>query len=233
MSALPAPDAPPASAPLLNIGQVLAKLKPEYPDLTPSKVRFLEDERLLSPARTESGYRKFSTVDLDRLRLILTLQRDQYLPLKVIRAYLADLDSGRSPSWPGHAAAEEASLLEGDRRLTREELLRESGSTSALLDESIRAGLLPAADLHVEASLVMLKSLVELGRVGIEPRHLRAVRTAAEREVGLIESAVQPTRHKKDPAARARAAEEALELASHLDVVRTGLVRAALQRMSG
>ncbi len=101
MSALPARDDRPQVAPLLNIGQVLAKMKPEFPDLTPSKVRFLEDERLLSPARTQSGYRKFSTEDLDRLRLILTLQRDQYLPLKIIRNYLSDLDSGRSPSWPG------------------------------------------------------------------------------------------------------------------------------------
>lgn len=232
MSALPARDDRPQVAPLLNIGQVLAKMKPEFPDLTPSKVRFLEDERLLSPARTQSGYRKFSTEDLDRLRLILTLQRDQYLPLKIIRGYLADLDSGRSPSWPG-ADTEESTLLEGDRRLTRDELLAESGSTATLLDDAVSASLLPAADLHPETSLTVLKSLVELRRVGIEPRHLRLVRASAEREAGLVESAVQPTAHRRDPGARARAVEEALELASHLDVVRTGLVRAALQRMSG
>ncbi|MDO9589644.1 MAG: MerR family transcriptional regulator, partial [Microcella sp.] len=83
-----------AGGPLLSIGQVLAKLSPEFPDLTPSKLRFLEERQLVAPSRTESGYRKFSSADIDRLRFILSMQRDHYLPLKVIRGYLDDIEAG-------------------------------------------------------------------------------------------------------------------------------------------
>ena len=83
---------------LLSIGQVLARLNPEFPDLSPSKLRFLEERQLITPSRTESGYRKFSPADLERLRFVLSMQRDYYLPLKVIRGYLDDLDAGREPT---------------------------------------------------------------------------------------------------------------------------------------
>jgi len=85
---------------LYTIGQVLAVLKPEFGDLSPSKLRFLEDQGLVTPERTESGYRKFSDSQIERLRVILTLQRDQYLPLKVIRDHLDELDAGRQPLLP-------------------------------------------------------------------------------------------------------------------------------------
>ena len=102
MAASPAASASnSSSAPLLSIGQVLARLNPEFPDLSPSKLRFLEDKQLISPSRTESGYRKFSVADVERLRLVLSMQRDYYLPLKVIRGYLDDLDAGREPKLPG------------------------------------------------------------------------------------------------------------------------------------
>jgi DNA-binding transcriptional MerR regulator len=220
-----------AAPTLLNIGQVLAKLKPEFPDLSPSKLRFLEEQRLVSPARTESGYRKFSPRDLERLRLILTMQRDHYLPLKVIRTYLADLDAGKNPAWPGATAQAAPSMLGSERRLTREELLREAGSTPALLDEAVSASLIPPADTFGEDALGVLKALTELRRVGIEPRHLRGFRAAAEREAGLLESAVLPVIKRRDGASRARGAELALELASQLDVVRASLIRGALDRL--
>ncbi len=108
----------PASPALLSIGQVLAKFNPEFPDLSPSKLRFLEDRQLICPARTESGYRKFSPEDLDRLRFVLTLQRDHYLPLKVIRGYLDDMDAGRQPELPG--VVQSPSMLSGERRYSRE-----------------------------------------------------------------------------------------------------------------
>ena len=103
---------------LLSIGQVLARLSPEFPDLSPSKLRFLEERNLVTPSRTESGYRKFSPADLDRLRLVLSMQRDYYLPLKVIRSYLDDLDAGREPLLPGGATLAAPPMLSGDRRLT-------------------------------------------------------------------------------------------------------------------
>ena len=89
---------------LLSIGQVLAKVSPDFPDLTPSKLRFLEEQGLITPERTPSGYRKFSVEHVDRLRLILTMQRDHYLPLKVIRAHLEEIDAGNNPALPNAAS---------------------------------------------------------------------------------------------------------------------------------
>ncbi len=172
-------SSPRSAAPtLLSIGQVLAKLTPEFPDLTPSKLRFLEAERLVAPARTESGYRKFSPTDIERLRFVLTLQRDHYLPLKVIRVQLEDYDSGRTEKLAVPARIS-GSILDTERRLNRADLLRETGATAQLLADAVAHSLLPATDSYGEDAVTMLTAHVELHRVGIEPRHLRGVRAAA------------------------------------------------------
>ena len=220
----------PAGPTLLSIGQVLAKLNPEFPDLTPSKLRFLEERQLVSPARTESGYRKFSSTDMDRLRFVLTMQRDHYLPLKVIRGYLAEMDAGRAPELPGGGVAA-PSMLSSERRFSRDELIREAGANAMLLGDAISASLLVPADLFGEDVLAVLKSLVELQRSGIEPRHLRGFRAAAERELGLIENALMPVARRKDSSSRARAAEMAREIAGQLEIVRSSLIRSALTRL--
>jgi DNA-binding transcriptional MerR regulator len=215
---------------LLSIGQVLSKLSPEFPDLTPSKLRFLEERQLVSPARTESGYRKFSSSDMDRLRFVLSMQRDHYLPLKVIRGYLTELDAGRSPELPG-GVLPGASMLSTERRFSRDELIREAGANSMLLGDAISASLIVPADLFGEDALAVLKSLVELQRSGIEPRHLRGFRASAERELGLIENALMPVARRKDASSRARAAEMAREIAGQLEIVRSSLIRSALTRL--
>ncbi len=214
---------------LLTIGQVLSRLKPEFPDLSNSKLRFLEERELVTPVRTPSGYRKFSPADVERLRFILGLQRDHYLPLKVIRQHLADLDAGRPAALPSGAAP--VSILTHGRRLGRDELLRETGASPALLDEAVSASLLPPAGLYGDESVSVLSALVELGRSGIEPRHLRTVRASVDRELGLIETALAPLARKHDAASRARVAELSRELAGQVDVVRSGLVRSALGRL--
>jgi len=216
---------------LLSIGQVLARLTLEFPDLTPSKLRFLEERQLVSPARTESGYRKFSPSDVDRLKFVLSLQRDHYLPLKVIRAYLEDLDAGRDPELPGAAALASQSMLSADRRFTREEFVREAGATPQLLNDAVSSSLVVAADVYGDESLTILRSLVELQKSGIEPRHLRGFRAAAERELGLIESALIPVARRKDASSRAKAAELAREIAGQLEIVRSSLIRSALSRL--
>lgn len=215
---------------LLSIGQVLAKLSPEFPDLTPSKLRFLEERKLVAPARTASGYRKFSPADMERLRFVLLMQRDHYLPLKVIRGYLEELDAGRTPELPGGTVAA-ASMLSAERRLTRDELIREAGASPMLLSDAISSSLLVASDVFGEDSLAVLKSLVELQRSGIEPRHLRGFRASAERELGLIETALMPVARRKDSSSRARAAEMAREIAGQLEIVRSSLIRSALSRL--
>ena len=220
----------PGGSPLLSIGQVLAKLNPDFPDLTPSKLRFLEERQLITPARTDSGYRKFSSADMDRLRFVLSMQRDHYLPLKVIRGYLDELDAGRQPELPG-GAVQAPSMLSAERRLTRDELVREAGANAMLLNDAVSASLVVAADTFGEDVLAVLKSLVELQRSGIEPRHLRGFRAAAERELGLIENALMPVARRKDASSRAKAAEMAREIASQLEIVRSSLIRSALTRL--
>ena len=195
-----------ASAGLLSIGQVLARLSPEFPNLTSSKLRFLEVQGIVTPTRTESGYRKFSQDDLERLRLALTLQRDHYLPLVVIREYLADVDAGRDPAPP-------------------------TAVPPQLLNDAISTGVLTATDGYNDQAVAILRALVALDRHGIEPRHVRTLRQSAERDVALIESALSPMLRRTDAASRARASELAPELAKRLDEVRAIFARAALERM--
>jgi DNA-binding transcriptional MerR regulator len=219
------------SSALLSIGQVLARLTPDFPDLTPSKLRFLEERGLVTPARTASGYRKFCAEDLDRLRVILTMQRDHYLPLKVIKTYLADSDAGLSPLMPGSSVPAVPSMLATGRRFKRDELAREAGATPMLMQDAISAAVIVPQDVYGEDSLAVLKALVELQRCGIEPRHLRGFRAAAERELGLIESALMPISRRRDASSRAQAAELAREIAAQLEVVRSSLIRSALGRL--
>ena len=218
--------APPA---LLSIGQVLARLTPEFPDLTSSKLRFLEERGLLTPARTPSGYRKFSSADVERLRAVLAMQRDHYLPLKVIKKYLADLDAGLDPVFPGGTPG--ASMLAAGRRFQRDELLREAGASPEQLQEAISASLIAPAELYGEEALTVLRAIAELGRNGIEPRHLRGFRAAAEREIGLIETALVPIARRGAVSSKAQTVELAREIAGQLDVVRGSIIRSALERI--
>jgi DNA-binding transcriptional MerR regulator len=214
---------------LLSIGQVLARLTPEFPDLSSSKLRFLEERGLVSPARTASGYRKFSPSDVERLRGVLAMQRDHYLPLKVIKKYFADVDAGRDPVLPGGVAP--GSMLPAGRRYRRDELLREAGADAELLQEAISASLISPSELYGDEALTVLKALAELRRSGIEPRHLRGFRAAAEREIGLIETALVPIARRNDVSSKARTAELAREIAGQLDVVRGSIIRSSISRI--
>jgi DNA-binding transcriptional MerR regulator len=228
--ARPAARVSAASPALLSIGQVLARLTPEFPDLSSSKLRFLEERGLIAPSRTASGYRKFSPADVERLRTVLAMQRDHYLPLKVIKKYLADLDAGLEPPMPGSGQAG-ASMLPAGRRFQRDALLREAGADAELLQEAVSASLIAPADVYGEEALTVLRALSELGRNGIEPRHLRGFRAAAEREIGLIETALVPIARRGAVSSKAQTAELAREIADQLDVVRASIIRAALARI--
>ena len=219
----------PSSAGLLSIGQVLARLTPEFPTLTSSKLRFLEVQGIVTPVRTESGYRKFSQADLERLRLALTLQRDHYLPLVVIREYLEDIDAGRDPATP--VAAPPPSIVPAPRRYRREELLSATGAAPQLLNDAISTGVLGGSDAYTEQQVAILRALVALDRHGIEPRHVRTLRQSAERDVALVESALSTLLRRTDAGSRARASELAPELAKRLEELRSIFVRGALDRL--
>ncbi|AZH78927.1 MULTISPECIES: MerR family transcriptional regulator [Microbacterium] len=215
-----------ASAGLLSIGQVLARLTPEFPDLTSSKLRFLEVQGIVTPSRTESGYRKFSAADIERLRLGLTLQRDHYLPLSVIREQLDEAEAG------GEATAlVPPSITPAPRRYRRDELLAAAGAGPQLLNDAISTGVITAQETYPEATVKLLRGLVALDRHGIEPRHLRSLRQGAEREVALIESAMSALLRRPDAASRAKASELGPELASRIDEVRSLFVKDALSRV--
>ncbi|MFG6446024.1 MerR family transcriptional regulator [Microbacterium sp. P06] len=216
-----------ATAGLLSIGQVLARLTPDFPALTSSKLRFLEVQGIVTPTRTESGYRKFSSADLERLRLALTLQRDHYLPLSVIREYLADVDAGREPASPSSVP----SIVPAPRRYRRDELLSAAGAATQLLNDAISTGVIVGSDSYTEQTVTLLRALVALDRHGIEPRHMRSLRQSAEREAALIESALSALLRRTDAASRARANELAPELAKRLDEVRAIFVRGAVERL--
>jgi len=211
---------------LLSIGQVLARLTPEFEQLTSSKLRFLEVQGIVTPSRTESGYRKFSPSDVERLRTALILQRDHYLPLSVIREQLDEAEA-KGQGW---SEIVPRSITPRARTYRREELLSSTGATPQLLNDAISAGLITASDTYTEEVSALLGALVTLARHGIEPRHLRSLRQNAEREVALIESALSTLTRRTDAASRGRAAELAPELAGHIDDVRRALVRQALDR---
>ena len=231
----------------LSIGEVLAQLRQEFPDITISKIRFLEAEGLISPERTPSGYRKFSQQDVQRLRFVLAQQRDNYLPLRVIKEHLDAIDRGLEPPDTGLTgltgrpralvAAESLPGPEAFRpepaeiRLTRDELLAESGLEPDQLDQLEQYGLLPRRGTggHYDGdALVVATTVAQMARYGIEARHLRAYRTAADREIGLFEQVVTPLVRQRSPEARGRADEAVRELAAlsvrlHAVLVKTGL----------
>jgi len=216
--------------PLMSIGEVLAHLRTEFPDTTISKLRFLEAEGLVDPQRTPAGYRKYSWDDVNRLRFVLTAQRDQYLPLRVIREQL-DKQERQPPQRPALVAVgAEQAADPADTRVPRDELTARTGVADDLLTELEKMGLVTSRPpgWYDGDAVIIVASVVGLARYGLELRHLRAFRAGADREVGLFAQLLAPLVRQHDPAARARAAETARELQAlsqrlHAALVRTGL----------
>ncbi len=210
----------------MSIGEVLAQLRPDFPETTVSKLRFLESEGLVEPQRTPSGYRKYSWADVARLRFVLTAQRDHYLPLRVIREQLQRLDRGENvdslvgtPSRvPALALVNEGSRAEdsfrGDTRLSRAELLEQAQVIEETLADLERHGLVSprSGGYYDRGALEIVVIARELAGFGVQARHLRAYRVAADRQLGLFEQIVAPLLRQRDPAAQARAEEVAQEL---------------------
>jgi DNA-binding transcriptional MerR regulator len=228
----------------MNIGEVLDRLRPDFPGITIPKIRFLEDKGLIKPERTASGYRKFSVEDVERLRYVLRMQRDHYLPLRVIGEHLDAIDRGLEPppiepvvpTVPQVALAADgmpspASFLRRDNvRLSRRELLKIAEVSEELLGELEQYGLVtPSRTGHYDTdALVIAQTARELADFGFEPRHLRAFKTSADREVGLVEQIVAPHKRGRDTAAKARAEETVSEIAAlsvrlHATLVKAGL----------
>jgi DNA-binding transcriptional MerR regulator len=203
-------SAEPARA-YLGIGEVIAQLRGEFPDVSVSKIRFLESEGLIQPARSPSGYRKFGPTDVDRIRYILTAQRDQYLPLRVIKD---QLDSDQPAAGP----------------LSRRELLDAAGIDEAELAELEEFGLVlrAAGRQYPPEALEAIQAIAALSRFGVQARHLRVLRASVEREVALIEQVVAPILKQRNPGARNRAGQAAHDIASLVLDVHAALVEMTL-----
>jgi DNA-binding transcriptional MerR regulator len=235
----------------MSIGEVLAQLRPEFPDTTISKLRFLESEGLVEPDRTAAGYRKYSREDVARLRYVLTAQRDHYLPLRVIREQLAALDNGvapgptpagGTPERPRALVAAESLPTPDDfardaatTRLSRAELLEQTGATEDQLRQMEQFGLVSkrAGSFYDADALLIATTVVQLAAYGLEPRHLRAYRSAADREVGLFEQVVTPLVRQRGAEAQARAQETVRELAALSVRLHAALVQAGLRSTLG
>lgn len=174
---------------LRPIGAVVAELGEEFPDLSPSKIRYLEEEGLLAPLRTERGSRRYSGQDVEQLRRILRLQRDEFLPLAVIRERLLE----EPPEAAGKPSGVEPARLRSGRKrtMTASEVAQRGGVAPEVLTDLVDHGLV--ADLDATA-VEICRLVAYLAEFGIEPRHLRAFRTAADREVGLVQQAIAPRR---------------------------------------
>ncbi|GCB51222.1 MerR family transcriptional regulator [Streptomyces sp. NL15-2K] len=225
-----------ADSGLMSIGTVLNVLREEFPEVTISKIRFLESEGLIEPQRTPSGYRKFSAEDVERLGHVLRMQRDHYLPLKVIREYLDAMERGEAVQLPalgrqrdGEAVPE---AVEGPTavRIGRDELMAAAEIGEQELQEWESYGLIsPLPDGAYDAEAATVASLVaELGRFGIEPRHLRVMKAAADREAGLVDQVVAPLKRHRNPQTRAHAEARTKELAGLTVKLHAALVQTAL-----
>jgi DNA-binding transcriptional MerR regulator len=217
----------------LTIGAVCKQLEREFPDISISKIRYLEDQKLLAPRRTQGGYRLYAAADVDRLRTILRLQRDEFLPLRVIRQELA---SGRATSdhVPAPAAGKgpdprtlrrtRVGLAGGGASFRLQEILDETGADHKLVRELEDYGVVKGRRqdgevFYDDTEKEIIRAVTELARYGVAGRNLRVFRTSADREASLLEQILAPALRSRNPERRKEAV-EALEnlasIASHL-----------------
>lgn len=245
------PDTPAFAG--MSIGAVLDLLRPDFPDVTISKIRFLEAEGLVTPQRSASGYRRFTAYDCARLRFILTAQRDQYLPLKVIKAQLDAQPDGELPAAgspygvprlvPEPGAGDDrlpaAAMRPARVRLRREDVLEQAGIDGPDGDELfgglLKAGVItpvfrgPGVMFFDEHAVTILQCARALADYGVEPRHLRAFRSAADRQSDLIAQIAGPLVKTDKAGARDRADDLAREVAALAITLHTSLIKSAVR----
>lgn len=179
---------------LMGIGETVSSLRPDFPDVSVSKIRFLESEGLVAPLRTPSGYRKYTPAHLERIRYVLTMQRDHYLPLRVIADHLDALDRGLTPPEPvdatphsslSEASAPDVASLDTGARLKPGEVCRESGLTGEDLEQAVASGLLPDSAEYTLDHVETARALAALRECGVPVRNARPVYLAVRREVDL------------------------------------------------
>jgi DNA-binding transcriptional MerR regulator len=240
------PARPPESASrprkALTIGAVCKILQNEFDDVSISKIRYLEDQKLLNPRRTSGGYRLYSQSDVERLRTILRLQRDEFLPLRVIRQELAgggDLVLGDSERKPTNGAARRAILVDTSRAyMTLEEVIEETGAREELIGELENFGIVQperreGKTVYDETDREIVRAANELARVGVGARNLRVFRSSADREAQLLEALLGPSLRSRNPERRKEALQSLESLAATVSHLKHLLLVRDLRRLAG
>ncbi len=221
-----------------TIGEVINLLRPEFPDVTVSKIRFLESKGLVRPDRSASGYRMFTEDDVQRIQYILSEQRDHYLPLKVIKSKLTAWEHGEeSPVAPESGPPPEAYFASSGVSLNESEITRSSGLSREQLAAVVDEGLLVPRELpdgslsFTDADLQVARAVHRLLTRGLEPRHLRPLRLAAERQVDLLGQLVAPLLRHRNPDNQRRSAEILSDTAQASAEAQETMVRSRLRKL--
>lgn len=221
----------------LTIGAVCKILRQEFEDISISKIRYLEDQKLLSPRRTNGGYRLYSQADVEQLRAILRMQRDEFLPLKVIRQELAAGKIGARKAQSQGATQRRALTLEGSTELLKQdELIEQTGADAELIRELEEFGIVQPRQEHGEmlfdeTDLEIVRAAVELAQFGVHGRNLRIFRSAADREAALIEQILGPSLRSRSQARREEAFESLEGLAATCTQLKHLLLVRELRRL--
>jgi DNA-binding transcriptional MerR regulator len=226
----------------LTIGAVCKILQSEFDDVSISKIRYLEDQKLLNPRRTSGGYRLYSQSDVERLRTILRLQRDEFLPLRVIRQELAaggDLVLGDGERKPAAGGVRRAILVDTSRAyLTIDEIVEETGAREELIRELENFGIVQPEKregkiVYDETDREIVRAANELSRVGVGARNLRVFRSSADREANLLEALLGPSLRSRNPERRKEALESLESLAATVSHLKHLLLVRDLRRLAG
>lgn len=237
------PDSPSRPRKALTIGAVCKILQNEFDDVSISKIRYLEDQKLLSPRRTSGGYRLYSQSDVERLRTILRLQRDEFLPLRVIRQELAAgndmILGGDGDRKPTAGAVRRAILVDTARTyLTLEEVVEETGAREELIGELENFGIVQPEKregkvVYDETDREIVRAANELSRVGVGARNLRIFRSSADREAQLLEALLGPSLRSRNPERRKEALQSLESLAATVSHLKHLLLVRDLRRLAG
>ncbi|MDH3730963.1 MAG: MerR family transcriptional regulator [Acidimicrobiia bacterium] len=222
-----------------TIGGVIALLREEFPDVTVSKLRFLEGQNLIRPSRTKAGYRQFSDADLERIRYILRQQRDHYLPLKVIKSKLTAWERGEDSAKLPEGPPPETYFAESGVSMSASELAKAAGLGRRQLANLVEHGLLTPMKLEGgkevfrDDDLVIARAAARLVRHGLEGRHLRSFRLSVDREVDLLRQLTEPMLRHRNPENRRRAAEILADSAQAGRELSEALLRGELRDLLG
>ncbi|MCF4006693.1 MerR family transcriptional regulator [Corynebacterium uropygiale] len=220
----------------MSIGVVLKQLRAEFPDITVSKIRFLESEGLISPQRTSSGYRRFTEADVERLRYILVTQRDNYTPLKVIREQLEAMDSGQVTAIVSAASADPLISPESFRapvavRLTDTDVAERAQVSVEFVSDLVRAGLLTPdhSGFFTADDVRVAQTSAALTEFGFDTRQLKVLKTTALRQAGLIQQVTSPVAHSKKDTAQQQAEELNQQMSAMMVSLHATLLKNALR----